>query len=304
MACRALILFSILVLSLKSYGNACCAGGANQTNIITGDFYSQVTMVYQNSLESYVADEVGNIQEISPDERRIKEVLNFTGIFTLGEYWQISGTIPFITHTYVFNDIKESEQGLGDPSIQISYEILPELSYSLWKPRGFIFLKRSFANTTSIYDTKKPLGSDALGMGYNINTVGTAFYKRLGLWDLSYIVQAFKGESQQFYGVQNFRVRPGFGSIQDFQVGYQVPSESLRLALNLTDYFEGAKKIVGDGETNSVARSYLATGLFISYQPKNISYTLGYIDQGFLGRLKNINANRTLNLGLTYNLEL
>lgn len=305
MAYSTIAFVAFLLFSGNGFGAACCAGGSSQTTIITGDFGSQLSVNYQNGLESYQVDGAGLITGPNKGEKRVREIINFTGSVVYEEYYQISLTLPHITNTYSFEDVKKSDAGVGDPVVQLTYEFLPELTYSPWKPRGFIFYKRSFARSTSIYDSEKDLASDAFGLGYDVNTLGFAFYKVKASWDFSYIGQVFKGAPRQFKRKQNFRVIPGNGTIQNLQIARQFPSYNLRLAMDMISYYEGVKRFEGDVDNITEVKSYRGAGFFVSYMgAQNMTYSLGYLDQGFLGGLRNINANRVLALGAQYNIDL
>lgn len=296
MAYQFIILFFIPSLV---FGAACCGGASGNANLITGDYKAQFNISYSNKLVTHTVDGNGDFILVNKENQKVIETSRLTGSYLLSEYWQFSATLSIIKNSYTQGTFKESTQSLTDPRLQLSYEFLPELYYSHWKPRGFLFVGRQFQMGKSIYDSKKELTSDATSIGYSKNILGLSFYKKVKSIDASATLQYHISERRTFSNDTD--LRPGNASIYSLGLGYSFRGLPMRLGGTYVYSYEEAKVV---NSLHSQVKMYSEIGVNLSYSVNDLSYSIGLSDQSFLGKAKGILAGKSLNFGINYGVSL
>ena len=110
--------------------------------------------------------------------------------------------------------------GLGDVSLSLGYEYLPDWSYSPWRPKGVAFLAATFPTGGSIYDSTELYRIDFGGKGFFSLSLGTFFVKSWGNWDASLFLEGHRSFSRTITNENGVLVlRPGWGGSGLFSVG-------------------------------------------------------------------------------------
>lgn len=277
-----------LLFSYTTYASSCCGGGANIPNIILGDHQWEAKVSYANSTITSEALVNGKVQPVS-SKNEITETLSLKASYLLDSYLQFAIDIPIKKRTVESNTRKSSTSEVIDPSIQMTWEFLPELTYGLIKPRGFIFFKQLFPNGNSIYSYDDPLLSDSLSRGVFESTVGFAFYKLIYDFDYSLTLESHYGLERT---IDDKKVKPGFGYSSSFGLGYS-PNTKLRLGSSLTYWQDSAVEINGKKGEN---KYYLSTSFNLSYMFESSSILLDYSDETLLKIAKNTNLAKAITL--------
>lgn len=306
MAYRLIAYIFILSLSHDAFSAACCGGGAGLPNIITGDYKTQIGFSYSNSAVIGTADGDQEVVERSGENREVKEVVNFKMAHLLSDYWQVGLELPYLQNTHSTIDSSESYASAGDPIIQVTYEFLPELTYSKWKPRGFAFLSYSYSNTASIYESDSVLGTDALGTGFDTIYIGTSFTKIRRQLDISiYFKQGFRQRKKFSDENSQVEVKPGTIQSAGIGLGYSPKQGQWRFGPIINSFYEGAKEInTSNNSQSSSSKSYVDFGLNATYHTGLASYGVSFVDQSFWGKGSNINLSKTFSLSCTSFFEL
>lgn len=293
-----ILLFFLGVLSRSSlYASTCCGGGVNFPQLITGDFQGQLsTSLSQQKIVGDVSKD-GKATFRHPENKETGQTLKLEGSYLLSEYWQVGASIP-VSHKEKDQFGKQgSSQGLGDLSGLLAYEFLPESTYSLVKPRGFLFSKVTLATAPSLYDSQNSLALDARGKGFMTFTLGAAFLKIIEGFDLAFLAALQKSIPRNFQrpNEDKVRVSPGLGGALLFAGGYSPQGLNWRFGFSISPQYEGPRIIKGDFSSKSAPQLVWDSSLAISYLYSPEWMVVGsYIDQTFIGPAKNSSLTRTL----------
>ncbi|MFG1493548.1 hypothetical protein [Halobacteriovorax sp. ZH4_bin.1] len=287
MATYTLILLTFF-FSLTTNASSCCGGGANIPNIILGDHQWEAKINYANSAVTSEAGVDGKIHNIN-SKNEVTETVALKGSYLIDSYFQIAIDIPVKKRT-VESSLKEtSTTEVVDPSFQLTWEFLPELTYNLLKPRGFLFFKQLIPNGNSIYSYDDPLLSDSLSRGVYESTLGLALFKVIYDYDYSVTLEGHYGFTRT---IDNKEVEPGFGYSSSLGLGYN-PNATMRIGTSLTYWQDSAVKIDDiEGEN----KYYLSTSFNYSYMFTRSSLVLNYSDETILNVAKNTNLAKAISL--------
>jgi hypothetical protein len=230
-----------LTLSRFVFAAACCGGGAAIPGLITSDDRIQTTVSIANSFVRADATVGGQLQTRSSND--IENAQNLRADFSklLSDRWQWGVTVPLSRRSRSRDSFSTQSTGLGDVSLSLAYEWLPEWSYSAWKPKSLVFASAILPTGTSVYESRLPFAIDSRGRGYFGISVGTLFMKTWGSWD-SVIV----AETHRFFprtistelGALN--LMPGWGARCVASAGWSPGRSNWRLGASATwDWEEG-----------------------------------------------------------------
>lgn len=282
------IIIIISLLSLSAHASSCCGGGANIPNIILGDHQWEAKINYANSAVTDEASADGKINKISA-KNEVTETISLKGAYQLDSYYQFAFELPFKKRTVESLSKTTSESAVVDPSFQLTWEFLPELSYSLIKPRGFLFFKQLIPTGNSIYNYNDPLLSDSLSRGVYESTIGLVLNKVIYEYDLSYSIETHHGFGRT---IDNKKVYPGFGYSTSLSFG-QSFGKSTRVGSAFTYWHDSSVEIDGNkGED----KYYLAGTLNFSYMFTSSSILISVTDQTLFDVAKNTNLAKSVAL--------
>ncbi len=304
MAYQSIILFFFFFFSANAFSAACCGGGVGLPNIITGDFKAQFGLSYANKAITHTVSENGNFIARSKENREVRETVTFKGAMLIKDFFQFGLEVPYINNTHEVSDEGEQYSELGDPTIQLNYEFLPEWTYSWWKPRGFLYFGHTFSMTKSIYETESELGTDALGTGFDTFNLGAHFYKVYRQYDFSIFAKKSLRQKRKFTSSgESIEVTPG--EINSYGVSFGYSNKEFRVGTTINNFNEDRKEIKRNSSSSiSGTKSYTDFGLSLSYHKDLISYSLSYNDQTFWGEGRNMNLGKSYIFGVTKFIEL
>lgn len=309
MGTRALIILTLLI-GARAYGSACCgAAGAGLSSMILGDFKSVYNFSYTNSGVTHDATASGDIFKRSGETKEVFEGIVFSGAHLVSSYWQLGVAIPLRLNTFNTSTTSENSIGMGDISAQVTYEFLPELSYSFWKPKGYLYFSQTLPTGGSVYSAKKPLATDAFGRGFYRSAAGVVFVKIISEFDF---LGSFEG-SYEFKRVFNsndlssssISITPGLGASTLISLGYSPSNTNFRIGSSISYRYRSGREIEIQKETShAISMGLLNFGLNLSYIHKLNSINFSYSDDSFFGTAKNMALAKTIGLSVSQFIDL
>lgn len=288
----ALLIFLPKIL----YASSCCGGGSSSSMIILGDNKQEwsLGMTYRNDLGQ--TDKLGNphFNNSSTVDQQIS--LNFQYQRQVNDLFQLAAKSSIIQKRMKKQGRSEKNQGLGDIDLQANYEFLPEYTYSLYRPRGFIYSKLTIPNSRSLYNSRSPIFSDVRGNGLYVFSLGISLNKKIA----QYLLKA-GFEVQHLFG-QNFpegRLNSYHKFIVPFGITYSLEGLPLSIGLNSTWNYQDQKKLEGHYASTSSSEYFWDLNAFINWSI-NRQETLGisYSDSTIIG--KNINSPLFRSFSINY----
>ncbi|MBT4793316.1 MAG: hypothetical protein HON90_17225 [Halobacteriovoraceae bacterium] len=306
MGINSLIIFIyFILLSPLSFGAACCGGGSSVANLIVGDYRTQLSFGYTNMAITHTVNTDGEFIERDKNNQEVLETMTAMASYLAADYWQFGFSIPMHKNTHKTDYKTSNEMGVGDIKLQPAFEFMPELYYSKWKPRGFVFLQHNIINSRSVYNTKSEFATDAFSQGFNTTTLGLYFTKIIGNFDLTVSTEVHTSPARKFKSNGNeFWVTPRDGNSTQLTIGFSPQASNFHFGTNLKSSYDGAKKISGDIESLGTSKSYTEAGLSIGLRVADKSYNVSYTDQTFFGVAKNMNAAKIISFNLIHFLDL
>ncbi|MDA9189788.1 hypothetical protein N9O57_02285, partial [bacterium] len=197
----------------------------------------------------------------------------------------------------------ESDTGLLDPSIFLAYEILPEYSYSVWRPRIFMVFAQSIPIERSKYEATNILRTDAMSSGFYESSLGLVMTKNYNYFDLSYDLNFKKGLKRQIL-MGEITVDPGLELSTSFSVGYNPKALPLRIGSSISYHRQSDTKFFPQTFAPSFSKYYSSLGVNLAYRFDLFSLKLNYNDQSFFGKARNVEISQSIGLGLTSFIDL
>ena len=299
-----LILLSLL--SVQARAAPCCAGGSAVPALITGDEAElyQVGMSYG----TVIGDAPGYGAGI-PVFRDALSMAETRGILTInharlldGDRLQAGVSIPIQFNQLSQGTRAEESVHLGDVSMVLGYETIPEWEYSRFKPRVFSFLQATLPTGRSIYESTSLYASDVSGLGQVQVSVGSVALKKWSFWDVNLLARGGVAFGRNFGDetalgnsfVGSGSVGTGFSPSERLRFGgalsldYQSPVE----ILNTTGYSVTSERLVWNANLN-----------FMVMIGADDSLTLGYQDQTWFGPAYNTSLSRSGYLSFVHRVE-
>lgn len=295
---KSLILLTSIVYSFSVWGSSCCGGGSSSSMIITGDNLQELNIGFGHRNDLGQTDSDGWASFYDSRTRDQQSSLSIQYQRMIQDQWQLGGKISFIDKNLRKQGRVENKSGPGDLEIQGTWEFLPERTYSLIRPRGFLYSKISIPNSRSLYDSHSVIYSDVRGSGLYTTSLGSFFLKRLSLLTL-------KGglELQHLFG-RTFSE----GKLSDYNkiivplgATYSFDPMPLSWGINSTWNYQTKKKFNGTITAVSEKEYYWEMGTFVNWTVnRDETWGLSYSDSTVVG--KNINSPLYRSFGLNYTL--
>jgi hypothetical protein len=289
-----ILLFILLLHSAQLWAAACCGGSSTSPSIITGDDQAQISasLAYAqvigdapvSGLPVFRGD--GNSEEI--------QTLRLAGAALLSDRWQIGAQLPISRRSHATQGLDRSSWGLADVDLDVGFEALPELEYSVWKPRGFVFAHAIFPTGQSIYESTDALATDTSGRGFFSPGAGALFVKSWGIWDGTFLFEAHHGIARSF---GTLHVTPGWGGTLGLNAGVSPGMGPWRFGLGLSPLYEEGLHLSGDSSGDSASQLVWNATAQVSWMIRSdLSSSLVYLDQTLMGPAQNTSLNRAVSL--------
>lgn len=266
-----LSIFSFL-LAESLWAAPCCGGGPAGISLITGDEQRALRLGMAQVQENAYIDTYGYRSE----KGREYQLLTVSGSFLISDRWQAGFLLPF--------QQAQAEKNVGDVFVNVAYELLPELSYSRWRPKVFLYSGVDLPSGKSTFDN--PTSEDQIsGLGYFRASLGALAVKSLGKLDGNAGLKIIRGFERQ-----------NSGNITSYQgsagLGY-----SLAPARVFTSMNANYEKIDHDQ-----FRQWWSWSVGVSAEVASEKLlALTFEDQGLVGRPLNTSPQKVISLSLILN---
>lgn len=304
MAYYFIILLSLI--SFKSWGAGCCSSSSSLPNLITGEVSEQFKLSYANSSEIYNVDSQYNRREVDQGTYKLAEKASFSLSSLVSDYFQAGVSINFIQQTYKSSENKETESSLGDSTILLGHEFMPEYYYSRFKPRGFVFVQHSFLAGKSEYNNASRSGTDIISKGYEVTSLGISLIKNYQKWNYAFTYQYGYGHERE-YG--DLVIRPKGSQTIDFNIGSSFGLEKFSFNLGFNYYINHGEKLNRgidiDGQKDSDLSQVISInlGFGLDFNREN-SLLLNITDQSLFNNAKNTALTRSIGMSYIYKIEI
>lgn len=283
-----LILFFILDNG-TSFASSCCGGGASGSNLIMADNLAQASFSYVNQVDSLQVTDTGSAIALGEDTRQIQEFIHLSYAQLFLDFWQWNVSIPFQQNTNSTPNGRLSEQGVGDVAVGVAYEFLPELEYSVWKPRGWFSVTVVAPTGRSRYSAHLNYGLDTFGLGLWQNIYGFHFSKNLADWDFL-AETSYNHRIQRKFNVGEQQNRVSLGEVirMSLSLGWSPTKSASRIGAQFEHYYQGHSiSYYEDEKIQSGVSRWTRFGINYSYRWTNMNVTLNYFDETLLGPTEN-----------------
>lgn len=292
---RAALIALIFLLSIKAYGASCCGGGSGAQFLITGDQRAQISL--SQSQNNVIGDTNPSGESVFRNENNIERInrTNISGTYLFGEYIQVGVAANFQEkYRQTISGNNETNRGLGDLTLFSAYEFLPDLTYSVYRPRGFLTMELNVPTSPSVHDSESLMATDTRGSGFYSVSLGAHWLKVLGEHTLVSF-QKIKVSKQEQFGAQTIDPGPEYS----LGVSYsQMLTKSFSWNFGVTYQYKTGKKVIGSNLRES--EYFFDTDLGVSYQiSDDWGANLSYLDQTFIGPAKNTTLSRQISLNVT-----
>lgn len=309
-----LILLGFVFSGGAAWAAPCCAGSSAAPAMISGDDRAQMSLFASRSTVIGDAPSAGIPVFRGASDSETTQTLRLDGAFLLSDRFQMGASVPLVVRgidrpalaTTLKTDGGVGATGLGDLRVNFSYEALPEWGYSVWKPKGYVFLQLTLPTGRSIYEATGPGEVDAIGRGFYTIGMGSLLVKRWSHWDAFAIPEVHYSLERTFLdvgssvGSDSMTVAPGWGTSLAFGVGYSPSSSPMRFGMSLQPIYSQPKRVIFSGGESLASyqltwdASFDVTYLVSSEWSVNANYS----DQTLLGPAINSTLSRTVALSL------
>jgi hypothetical protein len=295
---------------------ACCGGGLTSASLITGDERARFGLSFAS--RSVVADAL-NSGSLSPRSKdspsETQNIAALEGSLILADRFQLGGRLEGSSQSLTFpGDFQTPSPsvGLGDIRLNSAYEVLPEWSYSPWKPRGYIWAGVLLPTGRSIHEALNP--AEAMGEGFLTPSAGVLFVKRWQQWDATASLELRQSLGRTFEQDLGggFVSRSSYGSQYGWNgllaLGYSPGAGRLRLGARLEPQWRAERSVEVDGIASQTgSRRITALGADITWMlPGTTQLTAALTDQtalGLSGLASNAALSRTVALLISHRLD-
>lgn len=186
---RILIALIFLLSTSRSLASSCC--GQSPTSYLVlyqhQKYSISPSLVYTQSLGRVYGDSEDFY--VWPDnKKRTVQTLNLNAAVSLNEASQVFITTGYLMSRYQDQNGSASTGNLSDTLLGYSYEVLPEYTYSPWKPTLYVSALVNLPTGHSIYDQIK-LSEGADVTGHNQWGGGLGLTARKVLFPFTLVVQ-------------------------------------------------------------------------------------------------------------------
>jgi hypothetical protein len=302
-------LFLSLLFFYKSslFAGSCCGGGAGTTQLMLGSTKSvwRVQMQEQNVLADTNAQ-----GKIIPRTQETSEAIRTYQISTshaINELWQMGLVVPWIEKFRFMDESWQSEQGLGDLSVNLGYEFYPEYSRHQFITQAFWFLQITLPTAPSLFTTNRLDLLDTRGQGHTLYSTGLLLNKRLRTQQVVFQASVTYRENETFdNGVltKNLTIKtsPSIDHNLNISHSYFISDQwSTHFGISRT-YIENKASSVFIGEKQSSLVYPVIMGLIYGYE--QFDFSLLYQDDMIVGPSFNHVLGRSVSLGIIKRVNL
>lgn len=299
-----LFIFSCFILaflfSLAAQANSCCGQNPASFLVLSSEQKLNLNMDYS------FADSQGRVANdgsytLWKSKKRTLQSMHWDIASSLYSRLQLFVSTALIRGTYADSLGQDSSQHWSDTQIGTTYEVLPEYSFSWWKPRVFFSAIANLPTGHSIYD-KNNLSEGADVTGHNQWGVGGGLTLKKVYFPLSVTLQL---KSIKIFSRRFDRIEVGdfYDNSLAFMLQYATPFQDLGINLDagITMSQLTARKIEPADVTTGVTQSVTLLMGFQKVITDEWNVGFHYADQTWMGPARNTVLNQTYTMGLNFN---
>ena len=298
MVIRTLII--VLIVNFKVLASSCCSGANSGNSIIFGDTRFRVTTSYVNKAFISDVNKSGDIKERN-NLNVVDETLSMKYRFQTRNYFQygVEFNSKVVTSKTFSNELES--KGVSDAFLSSSYEFMPEIVYSKYKPRGFFTLNLGIPIGDSKYDYSSSANEQALSQGLYSFNPGLVFYKKLRKVDFSASLNSTFFLSRNFPSQSGgFKVRKYPNYNLSFNSFYSFTKVPIILSAGLSHFRVGKERIIQQNESQTPSGYYTNSNLAISYLFDTYSVALNYSDDTLIELARNTTLSKSYTVSFTF----
>ena len=290
---------SLLFFPLKIMGASCCGSGSSLPSLITGDTRTQINLSMTRS--KLLGKQLSNFKETiwTPSDDSKTQKIFLQGSYLFDNYIQIGLGLPYFFKQNYENRIRKSNQYFGDVELQAAYEVLPEVFYSNWLPRVFIFSKITVPTGSSIYEKESYDKVEVTGQGHSSVSLGALFLKAKSSIDIQFMAEIHKGLKRRFTK-RKLLLEPGLGASALLSAGFSPSNNPWRWGISLSPNYEGPKTLTFSNKSFKTDYEFYwdttASGSYL--YSRYTSFHFAITDQTILGPVHNTSLSRTFSLNV------
>lgn len=248
------------------------------------------------------ANAQGAIASRPVGDSEVSQQIRFDAAALLSDRWQAGFTLPIVRRSRDIVGNASESAGIGDLSLTLAYEALPEWSYSPWRPKGFVFLQGRLPTGRSRFDSGAALMMDARGRGFFGLGGGVVLLNHWGAWDAILLAEGHRYFSRNFTDSAtgtDIHHEPGWGASASLGIGVSPGRGPLRLGIAISPSVDAGVSIRGALNFDTPSESSWTATLQASYLfSPEWSLTAAYSDQVLLGGARNAGLSRTFLVSL------
>ena len=297
------VLFTPHLLETSAHSAPCCGGSSAIPTLITGDDRAQLQVSISHG--SIIGDAPSSGLPVfrSASDSETINVLNLAGAYRVLDRGQIGLGVPVISRSLENPETSASASGAGDLLFDFAYEVIPDFTYSEWRPKGFAFVQLTTPTGPSTYDSSSPYQIDSRGRGFYTLGLGMAFIKNFSNVDLTLTFEGHRSFSRTVASASGVTLEliPSFGGSMMAGMGWSPGGGDFRIGMSLSPIYEG--RIETSGAIHSTSDPQIAwnTSLQAGYLlGDEWSTGLNYSDQTLMGPAQNVSLSRSITLSLQH----
>lgn len=297
---RSIVILVLFLFSQPSLSSSCCGQSPASFTILSlhqtlslSLGYSLINSqgrVFDNSEEFFLWDD---------NKKRQISSTNLSIASTISDRHQLFINTSYMEATFRSPLEDGASQNFSDTLIGYNFEVLPEYTYSPWKPIIYLSAFLNIPTGKSIYD-KSTLSEGADVTGHNQWGSGLGISLRKNFFPVTLTLQ---GKVMRLFpkSFHNSRVTSFYDSSISLLGNYNLSFWDLSLNGGLTSSFLSQRKLQPSETVSGTSRVTTLTGGLQRPLNESLSLSLAYSDQTLLGDQKNVILNKTYNLTLNYN---
>ena len=297
-----IFIFALIALhSPHAFSAPCCGGSSAIPTLITGDDRAQLQASISHGSIIGDAPSAGIPVFRASSDREGLDVFNLAGAYRLFDRGQIGLGVPVISRSRNTPNAQANAAGIGDLILDFAYEAIPDFDYSVWRPKGFVFVQMTLPTSASTYDSVVPFQIDARGRGFYTLGLGAAFLKTISNWDFILSLELHRSLRRTVTAQDgsNLFLVPNFGGTAMVGAGYSPGGGNLRFGISLAPIYEGSIDVYGAIDSTSDPQFSWSTSFQCGYLiTDEWSAGASYIDQTLMGPASNVSLSRSVLLSV------
>ncbi|MGH1468041.1 MAG: hypothetical protein ACRBBP_04055 [Bdellovibrionales bacterium] len=297
---RVFIGLVLLFCSSETYASSCCGQSSSSYTVLFLGQKSAVNMgTGYTEVEGRVFSGSNEFHIWGEDKKAYKKRLSLDWAYSFSTRHQVFSKMSFFENNYEDSFGEENSSSVSDAVLGYSYEILPEYTYSKWKPVVYVssFINLPFG--VSAYD-KKSLSEGAGVTGHDQFGAGLGVSVRKVFYPLTVLAQvkAVRLLGKTFDGM---KVSGFYDGSASFLVSYASPFWNLGVSSGLTWSYLSKREIFDNRISSDSSDSVTFLVSAQKVLNEEMSLTVAYSDQTILGTPQNTLLSKVYSLNLNYN---